>query len=185
MPQANVPGQPERTDAETADFKHMLKNANLLYLGSRVLLLLDLSYMSRFWTQFEAWLAFRQYKHGKLVNAPKGKSNARYDIALLYGTPEATKQMLIEMWGDCPIDRAKARLASPDVQVTNRGDKTVQLAKLDELEHAQGGKGASAWKPRGPWGARKRDGPAGNANGGVEGVDADVELDAEPTVERA
>ena len=37
----------------------MLKKVNWLYLGCSVLVLLDLSYLSRFWTQFEAWLSFQ------------------------------------------------------------------------------------------------------------------------------
>ena len=32
---------------------------NLLYLGMRVLVLADISYLSRFWTQFEAWLSMQ------------------------------------------------------------------------------------------------------------------------------
>ena len=36
----------------------MLPNVNLLYLGATVLILLDESYMRRFWTLFEGWLAF-------------------------------------------------------------------------------------------------------------------------------
>ena len=51
--------QGKRTPAESAAFKHMLANVNLLYLGCYVLVLLDLSYMSRFWTQFEAWLSLQ------------------------------------------------------------------------------------------------------------------------------
>ena len=45
MPQA------KRTLAERASFKWMLQNVNLLYLGCSVLLLADISYLSRFWTQ--------------------------------------------------------------------------------------------------------------------------------------
>ena len=41
--------QGERTPAEKVDFQHMLSNINLLYLGCHVLVLLDLSYLSRFW----------------------------------------------------------------------------------------------------------------------------------------
>ena len=41
--------QGQRTGAEKVHFKHMLMHANLLYLGTRVLILLDLSYISRFW----------------------------------------------------------------------------------------------------------------------------------------
>ena len=41
--------QGERTPAEKVDFQHMLSHINLLYLGCHVLVLLDLSYLSRFW----------------------------------------------------------------------------------------------------------------------------------------
>ena len=37
----------------------MLLNVNYLYLSMPVLILLDLSYQSRFWTQFEAWLSMQ------------------------------------------------------------------------------------------------------------------------------
>ena len=45
--------QGKRTPAEKVAFKHMLSNINLLYLGCHVLVLLDLSYMSRFWVWAE------------------------------------------------------------------------------------------------------------------------------------
>ena len=41
--------QGQRTAAEKVQFSHMLMHANFLYLGTRVLILLDLSYISRFW----------------------------------------------------------------------------------------------------------------------------------------
>ena len=43
--------QGTRTAAEKVDFDWMLANVNLLYVGLRVLILLDLSTLSRFWTQ--------------------------------------------------------------------------------------------------------------------------------------
>ena len=49
MPQGN-----DRSDADKVRFKWMLQNVNLLYLGCSVLCLVDISYLSRFWTQFEA-----------------------------------------------------------------------------------------------------------------------------------
>ena len=48
-----------RSPAERLRFKWMLQNVNLLYLGMRVLVLMDISYLSRFWTQFEAWLSLQ------------------------------------------------------------------------------------------------------------------------------
>jgi hypothetical protein len=41
--------QGQRTEPESADFRRMLSMVNLLFLGAQVLVLLDLSYMSRFW----------------------------------------------------------------------------------------------------------------------------------------
>ena len=45
--------QGERTVPEADDFKRMLLHVNLLYLGATVYVIADMSYASRFWTQFE------------------------------------------------------------------------------------------------------------------------------------
>ena len=55
-----MPQGEQRTLAEKVRFKHMLGNVNLLYLGCQVLALIDISYLSRFWTQFEAWLSMQE-----------------------------------------------------------------------------------------------------------------------------
>ena len=47
----------------------MLKRVNSLYLGMEVLLIMDLSYVSRFWTQFEAWLAMQRMTDVGLLSA--------------------------------------------------------------------------------------------------------------------
>ena len=41
--------QGDRTPAQAVVFRHNLQNVNLLYLGMRVLVLADISYLSRFW----------------------------------------------------------------------------------------------------------------------------------------
>lgn len=65
-------GELKRTRAEKAAFGYMLKNANLLYLSMRVLIILDLSSLSRFWPQFEAWLSMQEaYNEG--LRPSKGK----------------------------------------------------------------------------------------------------------------
>ena len=51
MPQGN------RTSAEEEMFRDTLKAIADLYLTAKVLILLDNSYSSRFWTLFEAWLS--------------------------------------------------------------------------------------------------------------------------------
>jgi hypothetical protein len=46
--------QGKRTMEQQRDFDEMLPHINLLYLGASVLILFDLRYMNRFWTQLEA-----------------------------------------------------------------------------------------------------------------------------------
>ena len=65
-----MPQGGDRSAEEKADFKLMLMNVNLLYLGSSVLVLQELSYLSRFWTQFEAWLSMQ-------LASPEGLGPAR------------------------------------------------------------------------------------------------------------
>ena len=55
---STLPAQGDRTPADKADFQLMLPNINILFLGTLVLILMDLFYLERFWTQFEAWLSF-------------------------------------------------------------------------------------------------------------------------------
>ena len=42
-------GDDDRSPLDKADFKAMLPNINLLYMGCSVLILLDLQYLGRFW----------------------------------------------------------------------------------------------------------------------------------------
>ena len=41
--------QGKKSPAERVQFEFMLQNVNLLYLGLKVLILLDQTYVSRFW----------------------------------------------------------------------------------------------------------------------------------------
>ena len=54
-----LPQGTDKTAVEKAEFGLMLPNINMLYLGAKVLILMDREYLNRFWTQFEAWLAFQ------------------------------------------------------------------------------------------------------------------------------
>ena len=78
MPQGN------RSPAQRVSFDYMLQHVNYLYLGCSVLVLLDLSYLSRFWTQFEAWLSFQ-------VPSPQGLAGmlARSSSDVLVTTDDA------------------------------------------------------------------------------------------------
>ena len=45
-----MPQGRRKTVQEKLQFSWMLKNVNMLYLGTSVLIMLDMSYISRFWT---------------------------------------------------------------------------------------------------------------------------------------
>ena len=110
----------------------MLPNINLLYLFCSVLILLDGSYMSRFWTQFEAFLSFRKVTASGL--GPTPLTERRDAIICIHNADsEFDAPKLRKMWGDKTVDEAHAVLARPDVKVTNQKDKDVQLPKLQRL----------------------------------------------------
>ena len=127
-----MPQGERKTRVERARFRRQLVQINLLYLGTSVLVLCDLSYLSRFWTQFECWLALQQPTTGGLRRAV-GVEKRETFVPIYNGTETAVK-LLEEQWeGKSPLE-AKAILAKPDVTVTNQSDKEMQLVKLEELD---------------------------------------------------
>ena len=76
---SSMPQGRNKTPRESAEFKEMLPNINLLYLTCSVLILMDRSYMNRFWTQFEAYLSMRAITSDGLTNAkdPKARVTIR------------------------------------------------------------------------------------------------------------
>ena len=46
-----MPQGPIRSKTEEREFSFMLPNINILYLGAECLLLVDISYVSRFWVR--------------------------------------------------------------------------------------------------------------------------------------
>lgn len=117
-----------RTELEKVEFDVMLSNVNLLYLGCAVIILLDLSYLSRFWTQFEAYLSLRNVSVHGLINAPIAER--RLTIVCIHNAPLLFKEALLTMWGHKDVVQAHDTLSKPDVTVTNQRDKKEQLAKL-------------------------------------------------------
>ena len=77
-----MPQGKERTDVETVEFKTMLPSINLLFLAAQVLIIMDSSYFSRFWTLFEAWLSMQQVTADGLL--PSSESVLRYHIECIY-----------------------------------------------------------------------------------------------------
>ena len=129
-----------RSPAEKVRFKYMLQNVNLCYLGMRVLVLADISYLSRFWTQFEAWLSMRQ-------GGPDGlgtphSCRQRCTVECLHNATKGSEDMkLRQMLADVSSAEAHVLLSKPDVTVTNQGDKEMQLAKVKTLD----GEVRAAW----------------------------------------
>merc|ERR1719473_528202 len=119
----------------------MLKQVNLLYLGCRVLILLDRQYMGRFWTQFEAWLAMRRctpdgLRDGRFLN--ELMRNGLWEVVVMYMDRDPVartklKETLEAQWLECSLEVACLKLAAPDVEVTNQSDKIEQLEKLANL----------------------------------------------------
>ena len=122
--------QGARSGGEKLEFDTMLRNVNLLYLGCSVLAILDLSYMSRFWTQFEAWLACQMITDKGLV--PAGPTDRRCKVICVRGARdlEEMEQTLFKMWRNRSPQDAYDVLVSPDVTVTNLKDKSAQLPKI-------------------------------------------------------
>jgi len=134
VPQNGAGGTGARTGGEEQTFTLMLRNVNLLYLGVSVLILTDRSYLSRFWTQFEAWLAMQDVGPSGLVSARHTSLHSRCTIVCVHGAPEALVSSLIEEWSDCTAEKAYEKLSSADVRVTNQSDKDDQLPKILALD---------------------------------------------------
>eukprot|EP00900_Chrysochromulina_parva_P007474 jgi/Chrpa1/16728/Chrysochromulina_OHIO_Genome00023631-RA len=124
-----------RSVEDTADFKTMLSQVNMLYLGTTVLILFDLSYLSRFWTQFEAWLSM-QFATPNGLKSAVGTKNARYHIVCIHAAAvqaELYRKVLVDTWANRTPQQAFNFLSNPDVKVTNESDKHSQLPKIKAL----------------------------------------------------
>ena len=125
--------QGKRSPEDEAGFRAMLANVNLLYLGMSVLILLDLSYLSRFWTQLEAWLAMQDTTLGGLKSAV-GTARERHTIKCIYNAGGGMAGELVRMWASKTPAEAFQTLSQPDVSVTNQSDKEVHLPKIEGLD---------------------------------------------------
>merc|ERR1712087_299274 len=118
---------------EKIEFKVMLPNINLLYLFCGVLILADNTYISRFWTMFEAFLGMRKVTTNGLEPSPE--TERRYVIKCIHNATDTNmKNDIVASWRKKTTEKALGFLRSPDVMVTNQSDKDVQLKKLEELD---------------------------------------------------
>jgi hypothetical protein len=107
----------------------------MLFLGTTVLILYDLSYASRFWTQFEAWLGM-QFATPNGLKSAVGTKNARYHIVCIQNAAEHAElytKVLVDTWANKTPQQAFDFLSKPDVTVTNQSDKQGQLPQIKAL----------------------------------------------------
>ena len=139
-----MPQGKHKTATDKILFKHMLSNVNWLYLGCSVLVLIDLSYLSRFWTQFEAWLSLQVVSaKGLTPTSQKGifdwlqhpSSSHRCMIEPIYNADQEIADKLREIWASKTPEEAHEFLKSSDMIVTNQGDKEEQLDKIRKIDN--------------------------------------------------
>jgi len=132
MWQANKEGQREITVDEKAEFDLMLSEVNMLYLGCRVVILLDMTYLSRFWTLYEAWLS--QMKPTSTGLRPGG---SRCDVVPILGANDAFKSALLSTIANkmSSASLAAKYLRNDDISVTNASDKEKQLDRVSGLDY--------------------------------------------------
>ena len=116
------------TPAEKAEFQKMLPNINIIYLGAKVVIFLDETYLNRFWTGFEAWISYRRASVEGLTDCDL--ADLRVDVACIHGADARTASTLQEDWLHADVHKAHEKLSMENIKVTNTSDKMVQLAKL-------------------------------------------------------
>lgn len=124
-------GQSKRSQDDQQSFDMMLPNIPLLCLGCSVLVILDLQYIGRFWTQFEAWLSMQRASASGLV---PDAVRSRVSVSCIYNASFETESQLFALWASKSVQEAHGALASPDVFVTNQKDKEEQLPKVKLID---------------------------------------------------
>jgi hypothetical protein len=120
---------------EKAEFQLMLAAIADLYLTARVLILLDGSYASRFWTLTEAWCSMQTVTPEGL--RPATEAERRYTISCIHNaTDEHDAKGLVDKVSTKTPEEMYRILKKPDVNVTNAKDKEAMLPVLRKInEH--------------------------------------------------
>ena len=132
MPQ-KVDGFDTRTPEEKAEFHLMLAAIADLYLTAHVLILLDGSYKSRFWTLTEAWCSMQTVTSDGL--RPATEAERRYTITCIHNADDEydAKGLVSKVSQKTPTEMYDI-LKLPDVNVTNAKDKDAMLPKILEID---------------------------------------------------
>ena len=127
-----------RTPTEKEEFSLMLAAIADLYLTSRVLILLDKTYPTRFWTLTEAWCSMKTPTAEGVRTA--AEAERRYAIRCIHNADEAHDMpALIKLLSEKTPHEMHDILDTPDVHVTNTNDKKVMLPFIKKTnEHVKG-----------------------------------------------
>ena len=145
MPQ-KIGGIDARTQKERAKFQLMLECITNLYLTAQVLILLDGSYASRFWTLTEAWCSMQTATKDGLENSISSTEDAdftgsdvkvgsRCTIKCIHNAAkDTTSKGLVNLVSTQTPEGMHGILEKPDVNVTNAKDKETMLPKILEID---------------------------------------------------
>ena len=138
MPQKQDKDTDDRTPVELVEFSSMLSCIADLYLTTKVLILLDNSYVGRFWTMMEAWCAM-QVTTPQGVRACESDEEKRYTIKCIWNADEEfdTPKLIKKLSTKTPQEVFEI-LSSPDVVLTNAKDKVLMLPVVEKTnEHVK------------------------------------------------
>ena len=142
----------EASPADKVRYEWMRVSAPLLFLGCRVLLLVDASYAGRFWCQLEAWLSWQEGSSLGLRSAPGVRRRA--ELVCLHDAKDGKHDVqLRRSWERMSAEAACAALARPDALVTHAAEKSAPLSFAqrlnEEVREAWSAKGAAELRKAG------------------------------------
>ena len=118
----------ERTSKEQREFELMLSSIADLYLTAYVLIVMDNTYITRFWCMMEGWCAMMTATADGVRTATIGER--RYTVVCIHNaadTAQAVQEQLVGLLATKSPTEMWTILAKPDVLVTNAGDKNKML----------------------------------------------------------
>ena len=117
-----------------AEFAFMLSCIADLYLTTKVLILLDNSYVGRFWTMMEAWCAMQKVT-AQGVRACESEVEKRYAITCIWNADEEfdIPKLVKKLSTKTPQEMYEI-LSSPDVVLTNAKDKELMLPVISDTD---------------------------------------------------
>jgi len=132
---SSMPQGDDRTPEEKAEFQLMLAAIADLYLTAHVLILLDGSYASRFWTLMEAWCSMQMVTSDGL--RPATEAECRYTIECIHNADDKHDgEGLVDKVSTKTPEEMYRILKKPDVNVTNKNDKVAMLPVIQKTnEH--------------------------------------------------